>query len=59
MREVAVTVGVEHPVRVTRLHPLGVEPVAVIETDRERVIAEVPVEGRVDTREDTVGKAGP
>ena len=48
VRERAVAVGVEHPVRVPRLHPLGVEAVPVVQADRERVVAEPPVEPGVD-----------
>jgi hypothetical protein len=32
----------------TRLHALGMEAVAVIQPDRERVVAELRVERRVD-----------
>ena len=38
---------VEHPVRVTGLHARGVEPVTAVHADREWVVAELPVEGRV------------
>ena len=47
-REEARAVGVEHPVRVSRLHALEVEAVAVVEPDRERVVAELPVERAVE-----------
>ena len=43
-RERAVAVGVEHPVRVARLHPLGMEAMPVVQPDRERVVAELAVE---------------
>ena len=41
---------VEHPVRMPGLHPLGVEAVPLVEPDRERVVADLPVEPRVDAR---------
>ena len=44
----AFPVGVEHPVRVARLHPLEVEAVPAVEPDRERVVADPPVEPGVD-----------
>ena len=47
-RERAVAIGVEHPVRVPRLHPLGVEAVPAVQADRERVVAEPAVEPGVD-----------
>ena len=47
-RKRAVAVGVEHPVRVPGLHPLGMEAVAVVQADRERVVAELAVEPGVD-----------
>ena len=59
MRQAAVAIRVEHPVRMARLHPLGVEAVPAVQADRERVVAELPVERGVDAREGTVGKAVP
>ena len=40
---------VEHPVRVAGLHTVGVEAVAPVQPDRERVVAELPVQRRVHT----------
>ncbi len=57
MREAAVTIRVEHPVRMARLHPLGVEAVPAVQAHRERVVAELPVERGVDAPEGTVGEA--
>ena len=57
MRKAAVPIRVEHPVRMARLHPLGVEAVPAVQADRERVVAELPVERGVDAREGAVGKA--
>ncbi len=56
VREAAVAVRVEHPVRMPGMHPLLVKPVAVVQTDRQRVIAELPVEQGVDPGERAVGK---
>ena len=50
-RQAAVSVRVEHPVRVPRSHALAVEPVPVVEAHRERVVAEVTVEHPVDPAE--------
>ena len=47
-RKRAVAVGVEHPVRVPRLHPFDMEAVAVVQADRERVVAESAVQPGVD-----------
>src|SRR5919106_3150658 len=55
-RESAFAVGVEHPVRMLRLHPLEVEAVAMVESDRERVIAELAVEGGVHAGGHPLGK---
>ena len=41
-------IGVEHPVRVPGLHAVEVEAVPVVEPDRERVVADLPVEPGVD-----------
>ena len=46
---------VEHPVRMARLHPLEVEAVAVVEADREREVADPPVEPAVGAAHDTLG----
>ena len=47
-------VGVEHPVRVAGLHPLEVEAVPAVEPDRERVVADLPVEPGIEPARRTV-----
>ena len=56
-RKRAVTVGVEHPVRVAGVHPLGMEPVPAVQPHREWVVAEPAVEPGVDPAQGSVGNA--
>ena len=44
----SLAVGVEHPIRVAGRHALLVEPVPVVEPDRERVVPDPAVEPRVE-----------
>ena len=50
-RQVAVSVRVEHPVRVARSHALAVEPVPVVEAHRQWVVTELAIEHPVDPAE--------
>ena len=49
--------GVEHPVRVPGVHALQVEAVAVVEANRERVVAQLSVERVVEAASDALSGA--
>ena len=57
VRQGAVAVRVEHPVRMPRLHALPVEPVSAVQAHREWVVAELAVEQPIDSPDDAFARA--